>query len=159
MYNKKKGITLIELVISIAILSIALTVIYSFFSTDYKAINKAQVELELQSEAEKAIEKISDIAIQSSKMEKNKTNNIKFIKENIEYEFILSGENNAKKNKKLYLQVDNTDKIEIAKYIEDIIYNKTEQRDKIIGVEIEIKLEKNDIKKNIKTKVYFRNVS
>ncbi|MCB2298706.1 PilW family protein [Clostridium tagluense] len=55
MTVKKKGITLIELIIAMAILAIVLSVISSFFLTNYKALNSVNKDLELQSQGEKVI--------------------------------------------------------------------------------------------------------
>ncbi|GCD13234.1 type II secretion system protein [Clostridium tagluense] len=63
MYTKKKGVTLIELIITIAILSIVLSVIGSFFFTNYKALNSVNKDLELQSKGEKAINCMMDSII------------------------------------------------------------------------------------------------
>jgi prepilin-type N-terminal cleavage/methylation domain-containing protein len=61
---KKKGITLVELIIAMAILSIVLSVISSFFFVNYKALNSVNKDLELQSQGEKAINFMVDNIIE-----------------------------------------------------------------------------------------------
>ncbi|MGV8983341.1 PilW family protein [Clostridium sp.] len=55
MTVKKKGMTLIELLIAMAILAIVLSVVSTFFLTNYNTLNSVNKDLELQSQGEKAI--------------------------------------------------------------------------------------------------------
>ncbi|WP_268049749.1 type II secretion system protein [Clostridium ganghwense] len=62
---KKKGFTLIEVLIVISILGIVMIPLSNFFFTNYKALNEVSKQVDLQSEGEKAIKKIVDFAIGS----------------------------------------------------------------------------------------------
>lgn len=64
MNTKKKGVTLIELLVTIAIISIVFSVISSFFFTNYKTLNSVNKDLELQSQGERAISFMVDNIIE-----------------------------------------------------------------------------------------------
>ena len=55
----RKGITLIEIIIALSILSIVITVLSPFFISNLKALNNANYKLDLQRDGEKIIEQIS----------------------------------------------------------------------------------------------------
>ena len=61
----RKGFTLIELIISLAILGIILVPISNFFLTNYKELNNVNRQLNLQFEGERAVKKFTDVAIES----------------------------------------------------------------------------------------------
>lgn len=52
MKNKKRAFTLIELIITLALTSLVLGVIYTFFITNTKSLSRIEINSELQSEAE-----------------------------------------------------------------------------------------------------------
>ncbi|MCY6355046.1 prepilin-type N-terminal cleavage/methylation domain-containing protein [Clostridium sp. ZS2-4] len=62
---KKKGFTLIEILIAIAIVAIVMTALSNFFLTNYNTLNKVNKQIDLQSEGEKGIERIVRSAIES----------------------------------------------------------------------------------------------
>ncbi|MGK0468711.1 PilW family protein [Clostridium sp.] len=64
MTVNKKGITLIELIIAMAISAIVLSVISTFFFTNYNTLNSVNKDLELQSQGEKAINFMVDNIIE-----------------------------------------------------------------------------------------------
>ena len=155
---KTKGFTLVELLITLAILGTILSAIYTFFLTNYKTINRAQIEVELQSEGERVIEKISNIAIQCSEMKLTTSDNddkidspddsIEFIvKETVTLIVKATHRFELGNNNKLLL-----DGVEFGQFMEHIKCTKVTN-----GVELEIKLRKNDIEKFIITTIYFRN--
>ena len=148
--HKTKGFTLIEVLITLAILGIILSAIYTFFFTNYKIINKAQIEIELQSEVEKIIDKISNVAIQCSSMNLYILNDDGTIDSESEYIEFIGKETNQfilDSNKKLFL-----DEVEVGQFIEYIACTKITN-----GVELEIKLRNKDVEKSISTTIYFRN--
>jgi len=148
--HKTKGFTLIEVLITLAILGIILSAIYTFFFTNYKIINKAQIEIELQSEVEKIIDKISNVAIQCSSMNLYILNDDGTIDSESEYIEFIGKETNQfilDSNKKLFL-----DGVEVGQFIEYIACTKITN-----GVELEIKLRNKDVEKSISTTIYFRN--
>lgn len=64
----KKGFTLIELVISLAIFLILLSIAYPFFLSNYASYMQSEANLDMQNEGEKAIESITNIAMQSKQI-------------------------------------------------------------------------------------------
>ena len=66
MKKKAKGMTLIEVVISIAILSIVFGVIYLFFFSSNRILSDADVKEQLQSEGHKIEDKITTLGMEAS---------------------------------------------------------------------------------------------
>lgn len=64
--RNKKGITLIELLITLAIMTIILASIYSFFLNNYITIGRTESAVDLQSNGQRVMEKISENAIAAS---------------------------------------------------------------------------------------------
>lgn len=62
---KKRGFTLIEVLITVAILGIVMIPLSNFFFTNYNTLNKVSKQIDLQSEGEKGIKKIVNSAIES----------------------------------------------------------------------------------------------
>jgi len=61
----KKGFTLIEMIITLALLGIVMTAISSFFLINYRTLNNVSKELDFQREGEKAINLIIEKAMES----------------------------------------------------------------------------------------------
>ncbi|MBZ9624852.1 type II secretion system GspH family protein [Clostridium sp. FP2] len=159
MFTRKlRGFTLIEVLITLAILGIILSAIATFFFTNYKTINKAQIEIEIQSEGDKVIEKISNTAIQCSEMKLTTSDNddkIDSINDSIEF---IDKEPNTLIVKETHtFTLDSSKKlllngVECGQFIEYIACTKIAN-----GVQLEIKLRKDDVEKSISTTIYFRN--
>ena len=66
MKKKAKGMTLIEVVISMAILSIVFGVIYLFFFSSNRILSDADVKEQLQSEGHKIEDKITTLGMEAS---------------------------------------------------------------------------------------------
>jgi prepilin-type N-terminal cleavage/methylation domain-containing protein len=167
MYRNKKGFTLIEIIIAMAIFLIVMVTIYSFFLTNYKFLNRVSLETEIQTEAEKAIEKITNIAMESSDVDiiedidgkiKNSIGHVKLSKNGVmEYAFTVE-------NHKLMLAIDASAPIQVADFVEYIICKENTITNngvtKVIGIEIEIAFEigiKENEDKVVKNAIYFRN--
>lgn len=167
MYRNKKGFTLVELMISMAIFSMVMGTIYSFFLTNYKFLNRVSLETEIQTEAEKAIEKITNIAMESSDVEitedtdgkmKNSIGHVKLYKNGgSDYVFTIE-------DHKLMLAIGASPKIQVAEFVEYIICNQITITNngvtKNIGIDIEIAFElgiKDNEDKIINNEIYFRN--
>lgn len=170
--RKEKGFTLVEVLITLAILGIILPIIFTFFLTNYKTLNKSEIEVEVQTQAEKAIEKITNIAIESSNViistegtDEKIDNSVEYLKlsKNLVMEHIFTVEDNKLMLKTIDNGVDKG-KIEIANFVEYVICKEitiiSAGVTKVIGIEIEIAFERG-IKENedkiIKNKIYFRN--
>lgn len=156
--HKTKGFTLVEVLITLSIVGVILSAIFTFFLTNYKVINKAQIEVELQAEGEKIIEKISNIAIQCSEMKLITSDNddkIDTLNDSIEFIVKEPGTLIVKATHRFQLGNNNKlllDGVEFGQFIEHIKCTKVTN-----GVELEIKLSKDHIEKFIITTIYFRN--
>jgi len=61
--KNKKGFTLVELIVVLALVAVVMVPVSSFFITNYKYLNKTTKETEAQRQAEKSINNIADILI------------------------------------------------------------------------------------------------
>lgn len=64
--KKKKGVTLIELVIALGLLSIISTLIFSFFFINKKKLDEVSIKADLQYEAKVAMDTISKYAMDAT---------------------------------------------------------------------------------------------
>ncbi|MBW9155235.1 PilW family protein [Clostridium tagluense] len=172
MTVKKKGITLIELIIAMAILFIVLSVISSFFFTNYKTLNLVNKDLELQSQGEKVINfmvdniidgysvlEVVDIADDKDKKAESKEISIKRLSiqrlkaGGEKYKFELEG--NA-----LNFYKGEEGKKEICNDVSTIILTPLPLKKSFIdckGVRIEIKLKLDKVEKKFVNEIYLRN--
>ncbi len=171
MYRNKKGFTLLELIISMAILSIVMSAIYSFFLSDYKSLNRVSSEVEIQTQAEKAIEKITNIGMESSSVIISTEGTDEKIDNSVEYlklskNLVMEHTFTVEDNKLMLSTIDNgvdKGKIEIANLVKYVICKEITVNDngiKVIGIEIEIDFEagiKDKVYKVVKSEIYFRN--
>lgn len=162
----RKGVTLAELIITLGIFALVLSIAYPFFISNFKFITKSKSEIEYQSEGQKALDKIVNIAMESKgifdvKLVNNSEEGSYAIK-NIA--FIINGDNENDSYtvefqlKKGRLYCEGKEVAKGIKYIEAIPSNKNiqwpEEKSNVIGVRLIIKLENN---KRLETEVYFRN--
>ncbi|MEL7598423.1 MAG: prepilin-type N-terminal cleavage/methylation domain-containing protein, partial [Clostridiaceae bacterium] len=161
---KKRGLTLIELLITLGIISVVFTTIFSLFITNYKSLNKSQLEVELQSEAQKSMEKITNKVLQANKISELKdiSNNSK-IKDSAEV--VISS---ISFDDKAYGFSLNNDKLidennnEIARNVKEIKIKPVPENSKFedaTGIKFNVKFEKGGATKEIETEVSFRNYS
>ncbi|WP_138202756.1 PilW family protein [Haloimpatiens lingqiaonensis] len=180
----KKGFTLVETLITTAIFLIVLSILYTFFNANYKNYSSTEAEINLQEEGDRAIEKITEKAMQCSKIlqvvdendvtvydhndgigeiEKKDIISIKSIKidnvfeESKYYKFYL-------KENKLYMSTDDTHTgILIAEGIEKLLIKPAGnegyfQGNKGMYVKLQLSTgRKNGLKKVVETEIYFRN--
>ncbi|WP_461206962.1 prepilin-type N-terminal cleavage/methylation domain-containing protein [Clostridium sp. DL1XJH146] len=162
MRIKKQGLTLIELIITLAILTIILGVISNFFVTNYKQLNFAENKADLQGMAQKSIVDISNTGRESSGIKVlvgsdgsskiNETTNqsisiITFTNNGIDKTYTLS--NGSLTNPKGTVIAENVEYLKIEPISGEFINCK--------GINIEIKLKKDDDEVVLNTGVYFRN--
>lgn len=82
MNNRKcvKGITLIELIITLGLLGVITALVFSFFFTNKNTLNKVEIKSDLQYEAKEVMNKIARYAMEATKVEyKEDEPTIKFI--------------------------------------------------------------------------------
>lgn len=68
-YKNKKGITLIELIITLGLIGIIIALVFSFFFTNKKTLNKVEVKSDLQYEAKVILESVSKYAMSATKVD------------------------------------------------------------------------------------------
>jgi cytoskeletal protein CcmA (bactofilin family)/type II secretory pathway pseudopilin PulG len=142
--NPKKAITLIELIIVIAILSVAMGATSTFFISNYKNFNNVEDKADLQHSAQSVINEFSEVALNSNSYEEDSSTNnyIKYVFDDNTLEY----------------DEDNNEFIEgttvIASNITDIVVTEIGSGD---GIEVEVTASSGDITETIETSLYFRN--
>ena len=118
MKNKKKAFTLIELIITLALTSLILGVIYTFFITNTKSLSKIEINSELQNESQIIQNQLLEYGAQAKGI------------------YSLNG-NEVKSNNMLYKDIlDSTGKIEVNEIVfevaEDKYYFKVDESNKTL---------------------------
>ncbi|WMJ80845.1 prepilin-type N-terminal cleavage/methylation domain-containing protein [Clostridium sp. MB40-C1] len=176
MKDTKKGITLIELIIVIALIGIILIPISNFFLTSYSSLHKVDKEIELQSQGEEALEKFVKISMISSGIQSIKKHNeeLKSQKKCISVDRIVlknSSSSSEVDDYDVFQLLDNKlwygrgekdlDATKIGKVIGKNIYSidieGTKDLKEAEGIYIVINLSYKNVKSAVESKVYFRN--
>lgn len=162
--NLKHGFTLLEVIIALGIFTIVMSVVFPFFLSNYKTINKTSIKSDLQWEAENIMQYVSKSFMEGSSIE-----NINYtIDDNVNYVKIKLDNNNyysfkIKEDKLIYERNENKKNVEkvvgqnISKF--KIIPFPKEDGDfsHARGVDIEIVVEKKGIKYSVKDHIFLRN--
>lgn len=64
--KRKRGVTLIELIIAFGIFGVIISLIFSFFFSNKKSLNNAEIKSSLQYEAKVVMDKLSSVAMEAS---------------------------------------------------------------------------------------------
>lgn len=165
---RKKGFTILESIITIAILLIVLGIILPFFNSNFKVLNETEIKSDLQRDGSNTMEYFTRSAMEA-----------KGIKELIGYgdedKLSYTGEINVKK---LAFITDTNDEYNFELNGTELYYSKNSSEKKLItrnvkyiklttidgnsfskskGVLIKLLLEKKHVSLNLESKVYFRN--
>lgn len=162
----KKGITLIEIIIALSILSIVIAVLSPFFISNLKTLNNANYKLDLQREGEYIIEQISYNsmgALGIISLTDIHGNTITFDEDSTEKTSIISGMtlsvskfnaatgNREVKSVPLNFDISKIESIKVTALPDtNTFYNAK-------GLSIEVKLDDEATTPELKTEVYFRN--
>lgn len=156
---KRKGFTLIELVIGLALMSIVLLVITSFFLNNNNTMNRTHIKAELQSEGEYIMSFISRSLMEGKAVKEVKFDGkgrfqfieISSYKEELNRGFYLNG-------KTLSYKVNGGEERIIGENVQEIIVpDFTKKIGETNSLEIEIVLSKKDIVYKLKDNIFFRN--
>lgn len=66
--NKKRGLSLIELVVALSLMTIILMIVGPFFISNYKSLNKTSNQIDFQRESKVIMNYFSDAAMESEKI-------------------------------------------------------------------------------------------
>jgi prepilin-type N-terminal cleavage/methylation domain-containing protein len=151
LLKRKEGFTLIELLIVLAISGVVLSVVGSFFISNYKLFYRVDAQVTVQHQAQSAMHEIVYKARGATGFIGNPTETKVVFKmngsDNLTFEY-------NKSSKILYYQYGTKEKVKMAKNIEKF------NMEKILdgkGASIIITTQKNDSKVEIKDNFYFRN--
>ncbi len=150
--RKKKGVTLIELVIALGLLAIVTSFIFSFFFSNERKLEEINTRSDLQYEAKVILDSISKHAMAATKCKVDKeldgtVKTITFSKvEDDGAEFIIEGYN-------VYLSTKEDGKRLIGSHLHHI-----ETSDDVLkSIEIRLSLKAEDIDYSVKESFLFRN--
>jgi prepilin-type N-terminal cleavage/methylation domain-containing protein len=162
-----RGITLIELIVTLAIVLIVTSAIFSFFIPSTKSLNNIEVSNTLQNEGENAIKKISEYSMGASSI-KN-INSVNFNEEafksateisNITFNLfdIEEHQYTVEVNKLFFKKSGENNKKVISNYVEKLIFEPIKNNeDKTYGIKINLILKLNNTSKEFQNRIYFRN--
>ena len=181
MRIRKKGFTLIEILIALTIMLVVLSIAYSVFSSNYNILNQTEIKSDLQSEAQYALEcftkssmetqnivvlkdegggdklSTSSAAINISEIEFATGNTDKATSGNINYNFALKN-GNLSYTKKIS---DKGSSNVVAQDVQSIQIEAVDGNsfDKCSGITIILNMGKGSIRYSVKSNIYFRNFS
>jgi len=146
LLSNQKGLTLLELIISVGLLGIIMAAGLTLYLTGIKTWKTGDVQLELQQNARIAIKTISE-AVRDAKTvevldEGNRISIVTNKGENIEFYY---------KDKKLMRKKNHTSNT-VANYVENIVFKKESS---LIFISIEVKKEDHSVE--LETKIFPRN--
>ncbi len=146
LLSNQKGLTLLELIISVGLLGIIMAAGLTLYLTGVKTWKTGDVQLELQQNARIAIKTISE-AVRDAKTvevldEGNRISIVTNKGENIEFYY---------KDKKLMRKKNHTSNT-VANYVENIVFKKESS---LIFISIEVKKEDHSVE--LETKIFPRN--
>ncbi|MTI48210.1 PilW family protein [Sporosalibacterium faouarense] len=172
-----QGITLIELLVTLAIVGIVLTMVTSFFIANLNNFNRAEDELDLQYEAQATMNYITEIAIQSrsivsledsegvNQLSYDGNDKIELGEIAFDFEYIDDEtDNESIRDESFRLDLDNRvlihDGKEVGRYINNVKVNPIPsgtEFSKARGLNIVIEMSEDNNTKRIESQVYFRN--
>jgi prepilin-type N-terminal cleavage/methylation domain-containing protein len=141
---KKKGLTLIELIITLALVGIISTLVYSSFSNSNKFFSQVNEKLDVQHDGDMLIRRIDSDIIDAISLTTDISGSELIVekKGNVKNTYALSGN---------VLKVNNS--VVIANNIKAISFKSTEGR----TVQIDFKIETNKVYSNFNTILTIRN--
>jgi prepilin-type N-terminal cleavage/methylation domain-containing protein len=146
--NNKKGFTLIELIVILALASIVMLAVMSFFIANYRSYNMLNTESELQYQSQNIINFMTDKILETKEFEGKDADD--------EYSFINDDGTKLtfkKENGKLVFKEEDEPEVTVGDYIEE--FDITSLNDK--EVSITLKLEKDNIAVDAEQTVFMRN--
>lgn len=159
---KRKGFTLVELLISLALMSIVAIIVMQFFLSNNSSVNRTHIKSELQNEGQLIISNIS-----TRLMEGEKISELKLEEDKVKIIVIDGWQKSSKSSYSLSGKIltysikeqDGTIRTRvIGENVEDIKVNyEGDEISKAKSIEIEVILSKKDIEYRLKDKIFLRN--
>ncbi|MEL5899097.1 type II secretion system protein, partial [Clostridium sporogenes] len=87
--TKKKAFTLIEVIITMAIMVIVIGIIFPFFNSNFKTLNETEIRGDLQREGNKVMEYFTKSAMEANNVKETKDTIVFSTDDNEEYLFQL----------------------------------------------------------------------
>lgn len=156
--KKKKGVTLIELVIALGLLAIVTLFIFSFFFSNERKLDEIKVRSDLQYESKVILDTISKYAMESSKckIEKNSEDTIKsitFSKVDDNGAVISDGAKFIIEDSNIYLSTEEYEKKLIGSHLDKVEISNNTSR----NIEVRLLLQEKGISYSVGESFLFRN--
>lgn len=152
-YKSKKGITLIELVITLGLMGFITALVFSFFISNQKTLDRVDIKSDLQYEAKEVMNKISKYAMEATSVNCDTPNKIIFS--------LVSSVGGIIEEGAIFKITGNEISLSGEGITESIICTKlksiTVGGDNKKNLEVEIVLEEKGIRYSIKDNFLFRN--
>lgn len=161
--RRKKGITLIELIITLGLIGVITALVFSFFFSNKRTLDKVEVKADLQYEAKEVMNKISKYAMEATEAKYQQADStVRF--STVDGDDIVftvkDGESNLNEQGRVIItgkeilfgngSVDD-------KILSENLKNITVYGDKKKNITVELVLEKKDISYSVKDSFLFRN--
>lgn len=158
--KRRRGITLIELIIALGILAIITSLVFSFFFSNKKIINKVQIKSDLQYEAKVIMDKLSVVSMEATNGKVNDTSRNKIIA----FDVLDSSGRSVIEDGIIFKFYDNnvilsevgTPEIELCK-TEDVEISVDATVIDKQGIKLKLTLEKKDVTYSVEDSFIFRN--
>lgn len=159
-YNNRKGITLIELVIALGLIGVISGLVFSFFFSNKKTLDRVEIKSDLQYEAKIIMDELSVYAMQAvnGKIANDSGNEVK-----ISFDILEDGSVKSEriiftfKEDNVILSEEGTSSIvELCKTEEVKVNVESAVTDKQ-GIKVKLILEKEDISYSVEDSFMFRN--
>ena len=156
--KKKKGVTLIELVIALGLLAIVTSFIFSFFFSNERKLDEINIRSDLQNESKVILDTISKYAMEASKckIEKNLDDTIKsiiFSKVDDNGLVISEGAKFIIEDSNIYLSTQEDEKKMIGSHVEQVEISNNTSR----NIEVRLLLQEKGKNYSVRESFLFRN--
>lgn len=168
--NKRKALTLIEVLIALSILAIVMGIIFPFFTSSFRGFNTTAIRSELQNDGESIMKNISKTAMEAKKINsindlsvENSSAIYKIDGTNIKSIEFLSGSDSKKKFEldkgEFYKIISSGNKVSLGKNVDCIEISPLDglNYEKSRGIKVKLVMKKNSVNYEISNTLYFRN--
>lgn len=161
--KRKNGITLIELIITLGLIGVITALVFSFFFSNKRTLDKVEVKADLQYEAKEVMNKISKYAmeaIEAKYQQGDSTLRFATVEDGDIVFTVKGGESNFNEQGRVIItgkEILFGDGSGDDKILSENLKNITVYGDKKKNITVELVLEKKDISYSVKDSFLFRN--